>query len=93
MRDCELSPNREKERTPVLENIWRNILQKFSFDYSIHKDLGKFLRRELDFYIKEMKSSHLDDIEMRAAPKVWSSLGKVKANAPVAGKSFVPCPI
>lgn len=25
---------------------------KNNFDYFIHKDLGGFLRRELDFYIK-----------------------------------------
>lgn len=33
-----------------------------TFDYFIHKDFGTFLRRELDFYVKN-EVMHLDDIE------------------------------
>ncbi|WP_419861784.1 SNF2-related protein [Candidatus Palauibacter sp.] len=33
-----------------------------TFDYFIHKDLGTFLRRELDFYIKN-EVMHLDDLD------------------------------
>ncbi|GIX36488.1 MAG: hypothetical protein KatS3mg126_2267 [Lysobacteraceae bacterium] len=42
-----------------------------TFDYFIHKDLGGFLRRELDFYIKN-EVMHLDDIESET-PRAWSS--------------------
>ncbi len=51
---------------------------KNSFDYFIHKDLGGFLRRELDFYIKN-EIMFLDDIENETAPKVSAYLGKIKA--------------
>jgi adenine-specific DNA-methyltransferase len=40
-----------------------------TFDYFIHKDLGGFLRRELDFYIKN-EVMHLDDVENETAPRV-----------------------
>src|SRR5690606_38698001 len=36
--------------------------QKNTADYFIHKDLGGFLRRELDFYIKN-EVMHLDDVQ------------------------------
>jgi adenine-specific DNA-methyltransferase len=49
-----------------------------TFDYFIHKDLGGFLRRELDFYIKN-EVVHLDDIESESAPRVEQYLGKVRA--------------
>ena len=40
-----------KERT-VLEKHVERYTAKNSFDYFIHKDLGSFLRREMDFYLK-----------------------------------------
>jgi len=49
-----------------------------TFDYFIHKDLGGFLRRELDFYIKN-EVMHLDDIESETAPRVEQFLNKIKA--------------
>ncbi len=56
-------------------------LQKYSnrntMDYFIHKDLGGFLRRELDFYIKN-EIMRLDDIENAEAPKVEQYLAKIK---------------
>lgn len=47
-------------------------------DYFIHKDLGGFLRRELDFYIKN-ELMRLDDIESAEAPRVEDYLRKIKA--------------
>lgn len=47
-----------------------------TFDYFIHKDLGSFLRRELDFYIKN-EIMHLDDVDSSSAPKVEQYLSKV----------------
>ncbi len=48
-----------------------------SYDYFIHKDLGPFLRRELDFYIKN-EVMHLDDIESETAPRVEQYLSKIR---------------
>jgi len=56
-----------------------------TFDYFIHKDLGGFLRRELDFYIKN-EVMHLDDIESETAPRVEQYLSKIKVIRRIAGK-------
>lgn len=56
-------------------------LQKYSarntMDYFIHKDLGGFLRRELDFYIKN-EIMRLDDLENAEVPKVEQYLSKIR---------------
>lgn len=82
-----------KDKAPTEKNPDRTLLEKHltiytaknTFDYFIHKDLGKFLRQELDFYIKN-EIMHLDDIENATAPKVENYLAKVKAMRKVAGK-------
>ncbi len=56
-----------------------------TFDYFIHKDLGGFLRRELDFYIKN-EVMHLDDIESESAPRVEQYLSKIKVIRSIAHK-------
>jgi adenine-specific DNA-methyltransferase len=56
-----------------------------TFDYFIHKDLGRFLRRELDFYIKN-EVMHLDDVENETAPRVEQYLSKIKVIRRIAGK-------
>lgn len=56
-----------------------------TFDYFIHKDLGAFLRRELDFYIKN-EVMHLDDIENETAPRVEQFLSKIKVIRSIASK-------
>ncbi|HKI83897.1 MAG TPA: site-specific DNA-methyltransferase [Candidatus Krumholzibacteria bacterium] len=56
-----------------------------TFDHFIHKDLGGFLRRELDFYIKN-EVMHLDDIENESAPRVEQYLSKIKVIRRIAGK-------
>ncbi|MCH8536282.1 MAG: site-specific DNA-methyltransferase [Alkalimonas sp.] len=62
-------------------NLLGKHLQKYStrntMDYFIHKDLSSFLRRELDFYIKN-EIMHLDAIENAEAPKVEQYLGKIR---------------
>lgn len=57
-------------RAPTEKNPQRTLLEKHLFnyttkntaDYFIHKDLGAFLRRELDFYIKN-EVMNLDDVQ------------------------------
>ena len=56
-----------------------------TFDYFIHKDLGTFLCRELDFYIKN-EVMHLDDVENESAPRVEQYLSKIKVIRRTAGK-------
>ncbi len=58
----------EKADYTRLEAHLRRYTARHTFDYFIHKDLGGFLRRELDFYIKN-EVMHLDDVESEAAPK------------------------
>lgn len=75
---------REPNRT-ILAKRLNDYTARNTFDYFIHKDLGGFLRRELDFYIKN-EVMHLDDIENEADPKVEQYLAKVRAIRRVASK-------
>ena len=56
-----------------------------TFDYFIHKDLGAFLRRELDFYIKN-EVMHLDDVENESLHRVEQYLSTIKVLRKIAGK-------
>lgn len=57
-------------RAPTDKDAQRTLLEKYLTDYTtkntadyfIHKDLGGFLNRELDFYIKN-EVMHLDDVQ------------------------------
>ena len=68
-----------------LEGHLKRYTARNTFDYFIHKDLGAFLRRELDFYIKN-EVMHLDDIESNTAPRVEQYLSKIKVIRRIAGK-------
>jgi len=56
-----------------------------TFDYFIHKDLGGFLRRELDFYLKN-EVVRLDDLESLPPDHLQRVQGKVKAIRAVASR-------
>ena len=75
----------EKNRITTILKHLNNFTAKNTFDYFIHKDLGKFLRRELDFFIKN-EIMHLDDIDSDEAPRVEQYLGKIKVLRKVANK-------
>jgi adenine-specific DNA-methyltransferase len=75
----------EKADYTQLEAHLRRYTARNTFDYFIHKDLGGFLRRELDFYIKN-EVMHLDDVENETAPRVEQYLSKIKVIRRVAGK-------
>ena len=68
-----------------LEAHLKRYTARNTFDYFIHKDLGTFLRRELDFYIKN-EVMHLDDVENESAPRVEQYLSKIKVIRKIAGK-------
>lgn len=57
MQPTEKNPNRI-----LLDKHLNDYTAKNTFDYFIHKDLGGFLRRELDFYIKN-ETMFLDDLD------------------------------
>lgn len=71
-------PKDKKDTRTVLQKHLRGYTAKYLFDYFIHKDLGGFLRRELDFYVKN-EVMHLDDIEDTTAPKAEEYLSKIRA--------------
>ena len=68
-----------------LEAHLRRYCARNTFDYFIHKDLGGFLRRELDFYIKN-EVMLLDDVENETVAKVEQYLSKIKVIRKIAGK-------
>ena len=57
--------DKDPQRT-LLEKHLSDYTTKNTADYFIHKDLGGFLRRELDFYIKN-EVMHLDDVQSATA--------------------------
>ncbi|MBL8191836.1 MAG: site-specific DNA-methyltransferase [Acidobacteria bacterium] len=67
-----------RDTRTILQKHLRGYTARHQFDYFIHKDLGGFLRRELDFYVKN-EVMHLDDIEEMAAPKAEEYLSKIRA--------------
>ena len=93
--DCSLAPwiSQLGRLAPTEKELDRTILQKHitkysdinKFDFFIHKDLGTFLRRELDFFIKN-EVMHLDDVEQETAPRVEQYLSKIKVIRKIAGK-------
>lgn len=79
------SPSTQNSSRTILEKHLDQYTKRNTFDYFIHKDLGAFLHRELDFYVKN-EVMHLDDIENETVPKVEQYLSKIKAIRKIAGK-------
>ena len=65
------------EGRSLLERQLNRYTARNTFDYFIHKDLGKFLNRELDFYIKN-DVIFLDDIDEQDERKTKEYLLKAK---------------
>lgn len=80
-----LRPTEKNANRTLLEKHLADYTARNTFDYFIHKDLGGFLRRELDFYIKN-EVMHLDDVESETAPRVEQYLSKIKAIRRIAHK-------
>jgi len=79
------APTENDRNRPLLAKYINQYTARNTMDYFIHKDLGGFLRRELDFYIKN-EVMRLDDIENAEAPAVESYLAKIKVLRKIAGK-------
>lgn len=75
-----LSPRpteKDKQRT-LLHKHLLDYTTRNTFDYFIHKDLGGFLTRELDFYIKN-EVLFIDDLNTRDEQEFLKQLSKIKA--------------
>jgi adenine-specific DNA-methyltransferase len=80
----ELAPTEKNKTRTIFEKHLKSYTSRNSFDYFIHKDLGGFLGRELDFYIKN-EMLFLDDI-MDSPIKYEEVMGKVKIFKEVSSK-------
>lgn len=69
--------DRKKGARPLLDVYLKRYFARNTADYFIHKDLGGFLRRELDFYIKNEMIA-LDDVAAAQPETVAKWLGKVQ---------------
>ena len=67
----------DKNKRRLLRKYLTHYTKRNTTDYFIHKDLGGFLKRELDFYIKN-EMMQLDDIMSAEAPQVESYLKKIQ---------------
>lgn len=79
-----VATEKNKDRT-LLEKHLKSYTSRNSFDYFIHKNLGGFMSRELDFYIKN-EMLYLDDIEEASTAKIEESLNKIKTFKKIARK-------
>lgn len=79
------APTESDKSRPLLAKYIHQYTARNTMDYFIHKDLGSFLRRELDFYIKN-EMMRLDDIEDAEAPAVEAYLSKIKVLRKIASK-------
>lgn len=79
------APTDKVPTRPLLAKYINQYTGRNTMDYFIHKDLAAFLKRELDFYIKN-EVMHLDDIENAEAPAVENYLAKLKVLRKIATK-------
>lgn len=80
-----LAPTDTNEERTLLEKHVERYTAKNSFDYFIHKDLGGFLRRELDLYLNT-EVLNLDDLEQGDALRLDRALARVRATRHIGGK-------
>ena len=80
-----LAPTEANQKRTLLGKHVERYTAKNSFDYFIHKDLGGFLRRELDLYLNT-EVLNLDDLEQGDAARLDRALARVRAIRYVGGK-------
>ena len=80
-----LAPTDANSERTLLEKHVERYTAKNSFDYFIHKDLGGFLRRELDLYLNT-EVLNLDDLEQGDALRLDRALARVRATRHIGGK-------
>jgi adenine-specific DNA-methyltransferase len=73
-----LRPTEKDKQRCLLQKHLLDYTARNTFDYFIHKDLGGFLGRELDFYIKN-EVLFIDDLNTRDEQEFLKQLSKIKA--------------
>ena len=73
-----LKPTEKDRQRTLLQKHLNDYTARNTFDYFIHKDLGGFLSRELDFYIKN-EVLFIDDLNTRDEQEFLKQLSKIKA--------------
>lgn len=73
-----LRPTEKDKQRTLLQKHLLDYTARNTFDYFIHKDLGSFLGRELDFYIKN-EVLFIDDLNTRDEQEILKQLSKIKA--------------
>ncbi|SHE90615.1 adenine-specific DNA-methyltransferase [Desulfofundulus australicus DSM 11792] len=71
------SPTEANPKRTLLEKHLNDYTARNTFDYFIHKDLGGFLRRELDFYLKN-EVMFLDDLDTEREVRIEQYITKIK---------------
>ncbi|MEJ1410755.1 MAG: site-specific DNA-methyltransferase, partial [Candidatus Sedimenticola sp. (ex Thyasira tokunagai)] len=80
----------QKADYPILQGQLNNYTKKNTFDYFIHKDLGGFLTRELDFYIKNELLRWEDVAAMKSQPaRLAPLLSKIEVIRSIGEKIIV----
>ncbi|NEX19902.1 site-specific DNA-methyltransferase [Thiorhodococcus mannitoliphagus] len=79
------APTEANPKRTLLEKHLSDYTARNTFDYFIHKDLGGFLRRELDFYVKN-EVMYLDDIDDASFDVTQAHLRKIKVLRAIAHK-------
>lgn len=74
---AEPRPTAGNKKRTLLEKHLAEYTARNTFDYFIHKDLGGFLRRELDFFLKS-EVLHIDDLDTENERRVEQYLSKLK---------------
>ncbi len=74
---AEPAPTQSNKERTVLEKHLSGYTARNTFDYFIHKDLGGFLRRELDFFLKS-EVLHIDDLDTENERRIEQYLSKLK---------------
>ncbi|MEM7656681.1 MAG: DNA methyltransferase, partial [Bacteroidota bacterium] len=78
-------PTKKNKQRSLLEKHLTDYTARNTFDYFIHKDLGGFLSRELDFYLKN-EVLHLDDITSRDERYFLGQIALMKAIKSIGSK-------
>lgn len=80
-----ISPTEKNPRRTLIEKHLASYTARFNFDFFIHKDLGGFLSRELDFYVKN-EILFVDDLDAQDEKKLKSVVARVKVIKHIARK-------
>ncbi len=73
----DLRPTEKNSQRTLLEKHINDFTARNTFDYFIHKDLGGFLRRELDYYIKN-EVLFIDDINELDEKQLQKQVSMIK---------------